>query len=255
MRLRSLLQWRLYNTWPRYKNIGFITLYIATLSAYLKSKFIQFWGVLNTTNPERAQKNLSAVNINHKQHFTATMKPSQLSFSNKGSEAKDYYGYWQPYPTNTRARRWFQQFEAMKNGGPFCIKVLSGLAIVYHLAYYTYQFTAVSPESRCDLKHVIWLKGKWPFCGSVQMKQMELFRRRYPNQYRAENMRTPILNFVCVAGMMSVVLVLYNRYCLDARKLPDGEAVDWRLMYYLKKYVPAFRNFGIVYREFKTDDF
>ncbi|KAM3717863.1 Protein LDOC1 [Dirofilaria immitis] len=87
------------------------------------------------------------------------------------------------------------------------------------------------------------------------MKQTEWFLKRYPNQYKAENARTPILTFFCGVGILSVVLVLYNRYCLDARKLPDGEAVDWRLMYYLKKHIPALRNFGIPYREYKPDDF
>ncbi|VDN06169.1 unnamed protein product [Thelazia callipaeda] len=72
---------------------------------------------------------------------------------------------------------------------------------------------------------------------------------------QSENMRTPILSFVCGAGMLSIVLVLYNRYSLEARKLPEGEAVDWKFMFYLKKYVPAFRNFGIPYREFSADDF
>lgn len=87
------------------------------------------------------------------------------------------------------------------------------------------------------------------------MKQAEWFIKRYPNQYKAENSRTPIINFFCGVGVMSVVLVLYNRYCLNARKLPDGEAVDWRIMFYLKKYVPALRSFGIPYKEHEPDDF
>uniref|UniRef100_A0AAF5PUZ6 Uncharacterized protein n=1 Tax=Wuchereria bancrofti TaxID=6293 RepID=A0AAF5PUZ6_WUCBA len=36
LKLSERLQSRLYNTWPRYKNIGFITLYIATLLGSIK---------------------------------------------------------------------------------------------------------------------------------------------------------------------------------------------------------------------------
>nr|CDQ05219.1 Bm14804 [Brugia malayi] len=240
-------------------------------------------------------------------------KYSQMSASNKNSDVEDYYGYWQPYPNNIRSRRWFQQFEAIKIGGPFCLRAIAACAIAYHVAYYTYQFTAVNPEYRHDLRHVIWLKQKlsvYPSIGIcrkekienfpekrswnnaavfylltvydftivlwllqfsslvylirinfcllfkwIQMKQTEWFLKKYPNQYKAENTRTPIISFCCGVGILSVVFVLYNRYCLDARKLPDGEAVDWRWMLYLKKYVPPLRNFGIPYREYKPDDF
>ncbi|KAL3984983.1 hypothetical protein ACH3XW_36745 [Acanthocheilonema viteae] len=140
------------------------------------------------------------------------------------------------------------------------MRAIAAFTVAYHVAYYSYQFTAVSAEDRHDLRHVMWLKQKLPFFTSVgihckdEMKT-EWFLRKYPDQYRAENVRTPILSFCCGVGILSIVLVIYNRYCLDARKLADGEAVDWRLMYYLKKYIPAFRNFGIPYREYKPDDF
>lgn len=52
-----------------------------------------------------------------------------MSSSNKNSKVEDYYGYWQLYPNNTRTRRWFQQFEALKNGGPFCMRVIAASAI------------------------------------------------------------------------------------------------------------------------------
>ncbi|KAM3717862.1 putative cytosolic iron-sulfur protein assembly protein [Dirofilaria immitis] len=87
--------------------------------------------------------------------------------SNKNSKIDDYYGYWQLYPNNIRKRRWYQQFEALKYGRPFCMKVIATLTIAYHMVYYTYQFNAVSPEHRQDLKHIIWLKRKLPFFASI----------------------------------------------------------------------------------------
>ncbi|VDN38887.1 unnamed protein product [Gongylonema pulchrum] len=87
------------------------------------------------------------------------------------------------------------------------------------------------------------------------MKQNDWFVKLYANQYRAENARTPIITFVCGVGVISLALVLYNRYCLNAKKLPDGEAVDFKIMFHLKKYIPFLRNFGIHYREFSSDDF
>ncbi|EFO25248.1 hypothetical protein LOAG_03238 [Loa loa] len=96
-----------------------------------------------------------------------------MSSSNKKSNVKDYYGYWQLYPNNIRARRWFQQFEALKNGGSFCMRIIAVFAVAYHAAYYTYQFTAVSPENRHDLRHVIWLKRKLPFFAPIGIRKKE----------------------------------------------------------------------------------
>ncbi|VDK81009.1 unnamed protein product [Onchocerca ochengi] len=70
-------------------------------------------------------------------------------------------------------RRWFQQFEALKHGGPFCMRMLAALTIAWHMAYYTYQFNAINPEHRHDLKHVIWLKRKFPFCASIGIPYKE----------------------------------------------------------------------------------
>ncbi|OZC12298.1 hypothetical protein X798_00820 [Onchocerca flexuosa] len=93
--------------------------------------------------------------------------------SNKNSNVEDYYGYWQLYPNNMRPRRWFQQFEALKHGRPFCMRMLAALTVACHVAYYIYQFNAVNPEHRQDLKHVIWLKRKLPFCASVGIPYKE----------------------------------------------------------------------------------
>ncbi|CAG9537880.1 unnamed protein product [Cercopithifilaria johnstoni] len=96
-----------------------------------------------------------------------------MSSSNKNSNVEDYYGYWQLYPNNTRVRRRFVQFEALKNGGPFCMRVVAAFAIAYHVAYYTYQFTVVNTEHRHDLGHVMWLKRKLPFFASIGIPYKE----------------------------------------------------------------------------------
>uniref|UniRef100_A0A0R3RT23 NIPSNAP domain-containing protein n=1 Tax=Elaeophora elaphi TaxID=1147741 RepID=A0A0R3RT23_9BILA len=101
------------------------------------------------------------------------LEQSQMSSSNKSSDIEDYYGYWQLYPNNARARRRFLQLEAFKNGGPFCIRVIAAVTTAYHVAYYTYQFTAVSPEHQRDLRHVIWLKRKLPFFASIGIRYKE----------------------------------------------------------------------------------
>ncbi|VDK83428.1 unnamed protein product [Litomosoides sigmodontis] len=86
-----------------------------------------------------------------------------MSSSNKNSGDADYCGYWQLYPTNTRTRRRFLQFRALKNGGPFCMRVITAFTVAYHVVYYTYQFTVVNTEHRQDLRHVMWLKQKLSF--------------------------------------------------------------------------------------------
>ncbi|KAK6107966.1 hypothetical protein QQG55_30280 [Brugia pahangi] len=106
-----------------------------------------------------------------------------MSASNKNSDIEDYYGYWQPYPNNIRSRRWFQQFEAIKIGGPFCLRAIAACTIAYHVAYYTYQFTAVNPEYRHDLRHVIWLKQKlsvYPSIGICRKEKIENFPEKRP---------------------------------------------------------------------------
>lgn len=52
-----------------------------------------------------------------------------MSSSNKKSDSDEYYGYWQIYPTNTRTRRRFIQFEALKNGAPFFMRVIGFFTI------------------------------------------------------------------------------------------------------------------------------
>lgn len=74
----------------------------------------------------------------------------------------DYCGFWQPYPNNIRARRRFQQFEAMKNGGGlFGAKLVVSFTLLYHVAFYTYQLTKTNLEDRRDLVHIAWLKQKF----------------------------------------------------------------------------------------------
>lgn len=90
-----------------------------------------------------------------------------MSTPNQNAKVSDYYGFWQLYPNNIRSRRLFLQFEALKMGGPFCARAAVGLTTLYHVAYYTYQFTMLKPEDRRDLSYIIYLMQKLPFCASI----------------------------------------------------------------------------------------
>ncbi|EJW79862.1 hypothetical protein WUBG_09228 [Wuchereria bancrofti] len=139
---------------------------------FQKLIYIQKFQNLNATNRKDPRQTGTQQEMTEPESIESA-EYSQMSSSNKNSDVEDYYGYWQPYPNNVRSRRWFQQFEALKIGGPFCLRAIAACAIAYHVAYYTYQFTAVSPEYRQDLRHVMWLKRKLSVYPSIGIRCKE----------------------------------------------------------------------------------